>query len=308
MNWLAQWSFDPSVVIGLVLAALLYWRGRHPHAGTRPAGRWRLLSVVSETRKAPPRLWHALSFYAGLAVIFVALESPIDALSAYLFSFHMIQHLLLIMVAAPLLLLGDPAVTLLRGIPLTLRRPALQSLARRSWVRQAVRRLSLLARPRSVFVIFTVDLYLWHWNWLFNLTLQYDAVHLLEHLCFLVTAILFWSQVINQRALHARLSYTQRAAYTVITAAASNFLAMYFVFTPKPLYTAYAHIAHRPFGMTALGDQQVAGAIMWVPVLFLFGGAFAVCLYKALGEDEGETSAVPPGETPYSMVGVSREL
>jgi cytochrome c oxidase assembly factor CtaG len=145
------------------------------------------------------------------------------------------------------------------------------------------------------------DLYLWHWSLLFNLTLQNDTVHLVEHLCFLGTALLFWSQVIDQRAVHVRLSYAARAVYTVLTAAASNVLAMYFVFTPKPLYAAYASPAHRLYGMTPLGDQQIAGAIMWVPVLFLFGGAFAVCLYKALAEDE-EAEVVPAAGMPYSTV------
>jgi cytochrome c oxidase assembly factor CtaG len=271
------WSFDPIVIAGLAVAAALYWRGR-------PS-----LSVVRADGMRRARVWNAVSFYAGLAVIFVALESPIDSLSATLFSFHMLQHLLLIMVAAPLLLLGDPGVTMLRGVPLSLRRRGLGYLSRQRWAHRLGSWLSRLLDPRAVFVIFIGDLYLWHWHVLFDLTLRNDGVHLFEHLCFLGTAIMFWSQVIDQRAIHPRLGYLHRALFTVLTAAAGNFLAMYLVFTPKPLY-AYARIAHRPFGMTALGDQQIAGALMWVPVLLLFGGAFAVCLFKALAEDEREAA------------------
>lgn len=293
MTWpqvLARWSFEPSVVVGVLIAVLLYWRG------TRNA-----VHLV-DGKRAAVRYWRALAFYAGLGAIVLALESPVDTLSASLFTFHMVQHLLLIMVAAPLLILGDPAITLLRGVPLSVRRPSLGFLVRQPSIHRLGHALSWLNRPQSVFIIFLADLYLWHWSRLFNLTLQSSAVHLLEHLCFLITALLFWGQVIDQRAIHARLSYARRAVYTVITAATSNVLAMYFVFAPRPLYTAYADLTSRPFGMTALGDQQLAGAIMWVPVLFLFGGAFAVCLYKALDETEDQPDGVPVTGTPYSTV------
>ncbi|HLJ69505.1 MAG TPA: cytochrome c oxidase assembly protein [Chloroflexota bacterium] len=286
---LLNWTFEPSVVAGALILAVLYWRGRQP------------LTVVRAGRASPITGWNAAAFYAGLAVVVVALESPIDSLSASLFSFHMVQHLLLIMVAAPLLLLGDPGVTLLRGTPLAARRAVLGFAARRIPLHGLGRAFSWLRRPETVFIVFLADLYLWHWSWLFNLTLQNASVHLLEHLCFLVTALLFWSQVIDQRVLHPRLPYIMRAVYVLITAFASNVLAMYLVFTPKPLYPVYAHLASRPYGMTALGDQQIAGAIMWVPVLFLFGGAFAILLYKALSQDERQTRTLSVGETPYSM-------
>jgi putative membrane protein len=292
MTWpenLTRWSIDPSIVIGIAIAVVLYWRGRRP------------LTVVRDGRRQT-RPWNAAAFYAGILVIVAALESPIDALSASLFSFHMVQHLLLIMVAAPLLLLGDPAMTMLRGFPLALRRSVLGFAARQPWVRRLASALSWLARPQIVFIVFLVDLYLWHWSRLFDLTLRNDAVHLLAHLCFLGTSLLFWSQVIGQRAIHARLPYVWRAVYILITAFASNLLAMYFVFTPKPLYAAYAQLASRPYGMSALGDQQLAGAIMWVPVLFLFGGAFAVCLYKALAEDERRTSPLSGDGATYSTL------
>lgn len=293
MTWpavLSQWSFDPSVVVGVTIAAAVYWRGM------RNAVR------LVDGRRVSARYWRALAFYAGLGVIVLALESPIDALSPTLFTFHMIQHLLLIMVASPLLLLGDPAITLLRGIPLSLRRSGLGFVFRQPGIRRLGRWLGRLTMPQAAFMIFLADLYLWHWNWLFNLTLQNNAVHLLEHTCFLVTALLFWSQVIDQRAVHARLSYVQRALYTVLTAAAGNVLAMYFVFAPTPLYTAYGSLRSRPFGMTAMGDQQIAGAIMWVPVLFVFGGAFAILLYKALSEDEHAEDALPVAGIPYSTL------
>jgi putative membrane protein len=295
MTWpdgLWQWSFDPTVMVGVLLAAVVYWRGRRP------------LEMVRSTRNAPMRWWNALAFYLGLLVIVVALESPIDTLSASLFTFHMMQHLLLIMVAAPLLLLGDPAITLLRGVPLRTRRAVLRHVAARVSIHEIGRWVGWTRSPVVAFGLFIGDLYLWHWHVLFNLTLQNDTVHVLEHICFLATSILLWSQIIDQRALHARMSYIKRAAYVVFTAAAGNALAMYFVFAPRPLYTAYAHLTHRPFAMTAIGDQQIAGALMWVPVLFIFGGAAAICFYKALGEEERRAqSALPLPGASYSVYG-----
>lgn len=285
-----RWSVDPSIAVGIALVIVLYGRGMA-----------RSLRVVGGTSRQS-RLPQALAFAAGLVIVIVALESPIDYLSGSLFTFHMIQHLLLIMVAAPLLLLGDPGVTMMRGIPLQVRRSVLQAGSRRPWVRRSVQIASKIASPRGVFFLFVGDLYLWHWSRLFNLTLQNDTVHLTEHLCFLVTALLWWSQVVDQRAVHARLSYAERAVFTVLTAGVSNVLALYFVFAPQPLYSAYADLKTRTYGMTVLGDQQIAGAIMWVPVLFVFGGAFAVCLYKALAEDERNPAINPAGGTPYTTV------
>jgi cytochrome c oxidase assembly factor CtaG len=279
MAWpqvLTQWSFDPSVVLLTAFAALLYWRG------------WRPLALVTDRK--PVRGWNAAAFYGGLAVVVVALESPIDALSASLFSFHMIQHLMLIMVAAPLLMLGDPGVTVMRGLPLRPRRAALGYLTQHTWSRRLGRALATLNTPVLAFGIFTADLYLWHWSYLFNLTLADDTVHLVEHTCFLLTSLLFWAQLIDQRAIHVHLSYVRRALYGVFAGAAGNVLAMYLVFAPKPMY-GYANLATRTYGMTALADQQIAGAIMWVPVLFIFGGVFAVCLFKALQEDERQSDA-----------------
>ena len=275
MDWphvLTLWSIDPSIVIGIAVAVVLYLRG------------WRPVALVGRGR--PTRARNAAMFFAGLAVVVVSLESPIDALSAWLFTFHMTQHLLLIMVAAPLLVLGDPGLTMLRGVPLEFRRTVLRVASRQGWLHSVGHLLARLNTPVPVFVLFTADLYLWHWSRLFDLTLRNDTVHVLEHLCFLVTAVLFWGQLIDQRGFHSRLAYVPRALYAVAAGAAGNVLAMYFVFAPKPVYAGYAQLPRRLYGMSVLGDQQTAGAIMWIPVLFVFGAAFAIFLFKALQEDE----------------------
>ena len=272
MSWsilLNDWTFEPLIVGLLALAAVLYWLGE-----------W------TSNRATARALWRSLCFYLGLLAIFVALESPIDFLDGQLFWLHMMQHLLLIMVAAPLIILGDPVIPILRSSPLGPRRRFLRMVTTQSWSHRVAVAFSWVTSPWPAAVIFIADLYLWHWSYLFNLTLQNQTVHDLEHLCFLATALLFWSQVIEQRPLHIRMSYIQRAGYVVLVGAAGNLLAMYFVFATKPLYRQYADLSPRPFGMSAVTDQQLAGALMWVPVLFVFLAAFSVLAYKWLREDE----------------------
>lgn len=287
MNYWTQWSFDPAIVASIVLVSVLYWRGR------------RRLNDVR--RGSPLNRRRIAAYYSGLAVVLVALESPIDALGATLFSFHMIQHLLLIMVAAPLLLLGDPGVTIMRGVPLTIRRTVLGRGVQQGWVHNLGSLFGKANHPVPAAGIFLVDLYLWHWNYLWNLALQNATIHAAEHLCFLFSALLLWTQVIDQRALHPRLSYFQRALYTVLVGAVGNLLAMYFVFSTVPLYS-YAREVNRPFGITALGDQQLAGAIMWVPVLLLFSSAFAVFMYRGLAEDARQIDAFPGPVPQYKLL------
>ncbi|MGH2447753.1 MAG: cytochrome c oxidase assembly protein [Chloroflexota bacterium] len=273
---LHDWAFQPTVIVPLVIAAVLYARGIRTSMRIVPADR------------RVTRRWNAVSFFVALLIIFGALEGPLDILADQLFWPHMIQHLLLIMVAAPLLLLGDPVIPLLRGVPLGLRRSIAGTAMKQSWLHRLGHYLSWILQPVPAVTIFLVDLYLWHWDFLFNLTLRNEVVHDFEHLCFLATALLFWSQVIDQRPLSARLSYAQRTVYTVVASALGNILAMYFVFSPRPVYAVYAHLSHRLFGLGAVADQQYAGAIMWVPVLLLFGGSFAICFYKALSEDSSQ--------------------
>lgn len=288
---LTAWSFEPTVIIGLVLSAVLYWRGAKS-----------LSLTVAGTRRAAVRRWQAACFGAGLVVIFVALESPIDAYNGRLFWAHMIQHLLLIMIAAPLLSLGDPAVPLLRGIPLAVRRRVLKAAAKQSWIRRLGSAIGWLGSPVPAFSIFIVDLYFWHLGIMFNLTLQNQVVHDVEHVCFIVTALLFWSQVIDQRPMHARLSYGRRAVYVVVTGFTTNLLALYFVFSTHPIYSMYARLLHRPNGLSVVADQQYAGVIMWIPGLMLFAVAFAACLFKALDEDDELAPTLTVNTQPYSLV------
>lgn len=267
---LGKWSLDPQIIIALVVVGALYWIGT---AAT--------LAVLPRNHRLGPRPWRVALFYLSLLLIVVALESPLDYLAQQLMWAHMIQHLILIMLVPELMLLGDPALPLLRGLPIAMRRRALGTALGWRWVHALGRALGRVSRPVPAFCLFALTLWAWHWPPFYNLTLRNQGVHDLEHLTFLATAILFWWQVIDQTQFRCRMSYLKRAIYVFLGAVANHLLAVILAFVTVPLY-AYRHLAERPGGISALTDQQFAGGIMWVPGMFLYGTAFAIFLYKWL--------------------------
>jgi|SRR5579884_1245588 len=285
MSYWTDWTFEPLVIVPLIVAALIYARGLRN--GLRIVGRSRAAQV--------PRI---AAFYTGLLVVFIALESPIDTLNDVSFAVHMGQHLLLIMIAAPLMILGDPAPVFVRGLPLSFRRRILGGLSRQSWAHRLGGALSWLGSPAPAFVLFIGDLYFWHWPYMYDLTLQNAVVHDIEHICFLATGLLFWAQIIEQPGLRSSLSYAQRVVFIIGASAFHSVLGIYLVYAHRLVYPAYAHVAHRPFGLSAMSDQALAGALMWIPVMYLLAIAFAVCFYKALGQDQQDSMPLAhPGMT-----------
>jgi cytochrome c oxidase assembly factor CtaG len=245
-----DWSFDPPLVLVLVFA-LLYWLGDR--------------RTPTPERERAARRWQCASFYAGLAVLAIALASPLDALSEQLFWVHMVQHVLLLVVAAPLIVLARPWIRVWRALPLGTRRALAHGLARGErtrWLRALSR---ALGSPPAGFVAFCGVLLAWHVPVLFDATLRSNALHALEHTLFFTTALMFWKQVIDSPPLHARLSSLQRVAYLVGAMVVSWILAVVLALAPHPLYAFYAHEASRPGGISALTDQQIAAGIMWVP-------------------------------------------
>jgi putative membrane protein len=245
-----DWSLDPPLVL-VVDLAILYWLGDR--------------RTVTPQRKRGERRWRSACFYAAMAVLAVALASPIEALSEQLFWVHMIQHVLLLVVAAPLLVLARPWIRLWRCLPLEARRWLARGLSqgRRT---APLRSLSRgLGGPAVGFLAFSIVLLGWHIPVMFDATLRSGALHALEHTLFFSTAVMFWKQVIPSPPLHARLAAPQRVLYLVGAMIVSWALAVVLALAPHPLYSFYAHEAARPGGISALADQQVAAGIMWVP-------------------------------------------
>jgi putative membrane protein len=245
-----DWSFDPPLVLVADLA-ILYWVG-----GRR---------TVTPTRTRVAQRWRSASFYTALFVLAVALASPIERLSAELFWVHMIQHVLLLVVAAPLFVVARPWIRLWRCLPLDARRSLGRQLSQSDGM-APVRLVSrTLGRPVPSFLLFSLVLLAWHVPAMFDATLQSTALHALEHTLFFCAAVMFWKQVIPSPPLRTRLIAPQRVMYAIGGMTVSWVLAVVLALAPHPLYGFYAHQASRPGGISAIADQQLAAGIMWVP-------------------------------------------
>jgi putative membrane protein len=283
-----DWSFDPALVLVLLLA-ILYRIGD------------RRTLTPRRTRAAARR--QSACFYAGAAVLAIALASPLDAFSQQLFWAHMVQHVLLLVVAPPLIVLAQPWIRLWRALGLGTRRSLARSLAlgeRTRWLRATSR---LLGTPAASFVAFNGVLLAWHVPALFDATLRSEPLHALEHTLFFSTALLFWKQVIDSPPLHARLGDVARVAYLVGAMIVGWVLAIVLALAPQPLYAFYAHETTRPGGISALADQQLAAGIMWVPGSITFVVAIFVYVHRWLAPARAPQTPAAPQSPAVRLAG-----
>jgi cytochrome c oxidase assembly factor CtaG len=265
---LSDWSLDPSLVY-VVLAGWLY-----------------LLGSRGRDRPNPLR---ALSFFAGLLTIVIALDSPIDHYADQLFWVHMLQHVLLLTVAPPLFLLGRPWPRMWRALPLDVRTRLGRTVARSRWTAP----LRSLARPVPAFVLFNATILLWHIPGAYDLTLRYGTIHVCEHAMFFFSGLLFWARVIDPGPLRPRLLWPTRIAYVSGSMVVGWMLAIVLVLEPHAIYGYYAALKSRPGGISALTDQQLAGGVMWVPGSVAYTVTFLIGFYRWLTHDQTETRAAP---------------
>lgn len=234
---LAAWTFSPSVVVPLAIVAALYWRGWRPADGASRAWAW----------------------WAGWTTLVVALVSPVDAVSGILLSAHMVQHVLLVVIAAPLLATAAPGAALVRGVPGRLRRPG-NALARRAGVGHPVTRR--LRGPVWRWLAFVLSFWLWHASVLYGAAVEHEWVHALEHATFFGTGLLLWSVVLGPRRV--RLERGPGVLFVFLVGLQSVLLSALITFAQEPWYDEYVGAAPG-WGLDALADQQLAGVIMWVP-------------------------------------------
>lgn len=198
----------------------------------------------------------AALFGAGLLTLFVALVSPLDALSEELLSAHMVQHLLMVLVAAPLFALGRFTLAAARAFP-----PRWTAWL---WKKGKGR---LLMRPMVAFLLHNAAIWVWHMPRLYEASVRHEGIHFLEHFSFFFTALIFW-QVFVDLTEGIRMERSAKFGLGVFmifgTMLVSGFLGVLIAFSPYVWYSVYLHEALR-YGLTALEDQQLAGTIMWVP-------------------------------------------
>lgn len=246
----------------------------------------------SRLRGRPWPPWRTLFFGLGLAAIAASLLSPIDTLAEDLFSVHMVQHMLLMVVGAPLLLLGAPIRPLLRGLPRSWRVAVVRPIARSGLLRTA---LHAARHPLVAGALYIGGLYTWHAPVLYDAALADQRIHLVEHLWFLATALLFWSVVIDPEPFRARLPYPARIPYLLLAGAGQNtILGGLLAFSTRLLYTAYAGRPER-YGFDAVVDQRVGGAIMWVPGDLIFLAAASASFFLWLAQEEIDQNAREAG-------------
>ncbi len=239
---------------------------------------------VRSTRR-PWRWWRTLCFFFGLTTVIVALASGIELLAEELFSIHMLQHMLLTTVAAPLLMLGAPVRPLLRGLPAVLRAGVVRPLAGAAWVRTS---LHLLRHPLVAALVYVGGLYLWHWPVLYDAAVDSELLHVIEHAHFFLGALLFWSVVIDPEPFKGTLPYPARIVYLLLAGAAQNtLLGGLLSFSTRPFYAHYVESAGR-YGVDALTDQRIGGAIMWVPGDAIFLVAVSAAFFVWLETEERE--------------------
>jgi cytochrome c oxidase assembly factor CtaG/cytochrome c2 len=262
-----EWTVEPGVVTSLVVLGVWY------HVGyMRLMVRRRARARIGDRR---PR-W----FGVGMLFLLAALASPLDAVAGDLFSAHMVQHLLLILAAAPAFALAAPAPELWWGLPSPIR-PGIAHWVRRPTTRHA---WHLLSSPSVVFAMHAIALWFWHFPTPYEAAERQPGVHALEHLSFFATALLFW-WVVLQPSGHRRLSYALTIPYVVATMLHEGLLGGLFVYASGAWFPSHIAGAAR-WGLSPLADQQLAGVIMWIPAGFVYIGVAVRAAYHWIREDE----------------------
>lgn len=268
---------DNLPLFGVALASAMYWRGGRRQ---RSAG-WR--AAVGSRRVASERSRTAV-FAAAMATLVVALQEPLDGLAdSYLWA-HMVQHVLLLVVAAPLLVLARPWMRLWRGVPLAVRRPLAATLVHGRWSSPLRVIAAVWALPVVAWVVMNVDILAWHLPAAYDLTLRSNAVHYTEHATFLVFSVIGWAQVIDSPPFHTRLDLPRRGAFVLGSMVVGWLLAVPMAFSNGVWYGHYAHVRHG--GLSAIADQHLAAGVMWVMASLPWSLAVFLLLYRWVSDRE----------------------
>jgi putative membrane protein len=263
------WTWFPLVVFMLGASLTIYTTG--------------LIRSRRERRVHILRNWQATSFYFGWALLAGALVSPMHKVGSALFSVHMTQHELLMLVVAPLIVMGRPLIAFLWALPERWREKA----GHASKLPAVAAGWAILTAPIFVWLAHAIALWMWHVPSMYDAALNSEYIHAVQHAMFLGTAVLFWWTLVNGR--YGRMGYGIAVLYVFTTGLHTGILGALFTLTDRVWFGIHEGRT-ASFGMTALEDQQLAGLIMWIPagVVFIL---VALALFAAwLGESERRLS------------------
>jgi putative membrane protein len=255
-----SWTFSPGVLAGVALLGGLYVR------------RWRTVRSASPRGSAEAPIWRLCCFLGSLLLVLAALISPLDSLADQLFFMHMVQHVLLLDLVPVLAILGMTRVIL---------RPLTRA------VRDLEHAAGLLAHPAFAVVLYVGVIWAWHVPAAYDLAVRHAAVHVLEHLSFLLAGSLYWWHLLSPIRARMRLRGMGPVAYMASTKLFVGALGMGLAFAPSTLYPYYEHLA-RVWGISAASDQSIAGLVMAVEQSLVMGIALVVLFIGALAESERE--------------------
>jgi putative membrane protein len=274
-----NWSFDPFLILAVIVTV---WH---------EVGLWRL-ARRSRSQRSRERRIRSLEFYAGLAVLLIAVESPIDYWASSYFFVHMIEHLLLMFAAPSLIVAGAPWQPLLAALPGRSGQAVTRGVAIGTWSRPLRAFFDFLTRPAVAFLFFNFVMIFWHIPALFDLGERNSAIHIwLEHGSMFTAGILFWMQFIGSPPFRSRMSTLERTASLLVTNIVMIVLAMGLsIFASHSIYSVYDNLP----GVTLppFADQQIGAAILWICGDFWAMPAMIITIRKLITDDGGIGTAL----------------
>ncbi len=275
---ISRWDLGDPFSILVLIAASIYMFG--------------LIRLAGRARSSPLDSKRVYAGVGGFAALYIALAGPFDAFATEAFWLHMIQHLIISMIGAPLLLLASPMPAYLWAMPETVRLGAGELLRPEAPVKRGLR---WVIDPRITVPLFIGNLFLWHAPVMFSAALNNDSVHYLQHLSFFVTAALFWWPIIGPAPVRSKLSYPQRIMYLLMVVTPTAVLGSIVTLSRSVIYDDYlTSPAH--WAMTPLEDQTMGGLILWIPGNALYLAALTAIFFTWASKES--RSAITASPTP----------
>lgn len=281
-TFLLAWHFEPFVTLVLLGVTCTYY--------------WAWLRVRETSEREVPS-WFPWSFGAGIATLAFSLLGPLEAYNEQLFSLHMAQHLVLLQIAAPLILLGRPVQLVLRALPPRTTKRTVRFVFGRGMMRYLV--LALTA-PVTAFLLFNINIGFWHVPQFYDASVRDNLVHNLQHVMFAGTAMLYWWTIIDPVPRHHKLPEFWSLASVFLSMMIGSIIGAILTLSSTVLYPVYLE-ALNPWGWSPLLDQQVGGLIMWVGSMVLYFVVMGVLAIQIMNRDEEQNrgkSSQPGREQP----------